>query len=209
MSTATFLKSDTTTQGTWYNGTTPIYGSDGCGIIGQGSNVSNSSITPSQGYFNYPAYATVSVAGETCYCWIDGTSAASDLEYGPPGTSNGTDSKRVAAAWFSTTAFTVDIQDGNTHQIALYFLDYSNQGREQTIQITDDNNANAVLDTRTLSSFSNGVWLVWSVSGKVKITFTPVTGPNAVLSGIFFDTPAAAIFAPILCRPRFEPAHYE
>ena len=44
-----------------------------------------------------------------------------------------------------------------------------------------------MLDTETLSSFVNGAYEVWTVSGHVKITITNLAGPNAVFSGLFFD----------------------
>ena len=44
-----------------------------------------------------------------------------------------------------------------------------------------------MLDTETVSSFTNGVYLNWAVQGDVVITFTHEAGVNAVLSGIFID----------------------
>lgn len=212
MSTATFLKSDAITQGTWYNGTTPVYGSDGYGIIGNSSSANNSIIPVTQGFFSYPAYATVTPASETAFCWANSASDARALEYAPPGTSNGTDTKRVEGAWYSATGFTVDVQDGSEHQIALYFWDVDGTpARSQQIQITDDNNGNAVLDTRTLNNFhTNSIWLVWNVSGKVTFNITNLnSNTNAILNGIFFDPSALAVFPPFVSRRRLKPAHYE
>jgi hypothetical protein len=33
----------------------------------------------------------------------------------------------------------------------------------------------------------NGTYLIWNISGGVKVTVTSTAGPNAVVSGIFFD----------------------
>ena len=45
----------------------------------------------------------------------------------------------------------------------------------------------AVLDTRTLSDFANGVYAVWNLKGNVVIHLTNTSpGANAVLSGLFF-----------------------
>lgn len=212
MSTATFLQQDTATQGTWYSGATPLYGADGYGIIGNAASSNNSSIPVTQGYFNYPAYATVSLASESAFCWQNSSSNAAAVEYAPPGASSGSDTKRVVAAWANASGFTLDISDGDAHQIALYFQDlfHTNQ-RTESVTITDDNNGNALLDSRTVSNFTNGVWLVWNVSGKVTFTIDHISGDNAVLSGIFFDpaTITPAVFPPFVSRPRFEPAHYE
>src|SRR6185312_7449392 len=49
----------------------------------------------------------------------------------------------------------------------------------------------AVLDSRTVSNFHTGTYLVWDVSGHIDFRFTVLGGYNAVLSGLFVD-PAAA-----------------
>ena len=54
-----------------------------------------------------------------------------------------------------------------------------------TIQGNDDATG-AVLYTRSLSSFQNGAYLVWTIQGNVKFKVVN-TGPNnAVISGLFF-----------------------
>jgi hypothetical protein len=45
------------------------------------------------------------------------------------------------------------------------------------------------LDTETISSFSGGDYLQWAVTGNVVITVKCLAGPNAVISGLFFDPP--------------------
>src|SRR5207253_9419765 len=44
------------------------------------------------------------------------------------------------------------------------------------------------------SGVSGGQYLVWNLAGRVTIRVTLTAGPNALLSGIFFATPAAATF---------------
>lgn len=199
MSEASFIKSDSATQGAWHG----VYGADGYGIIGDSSSVDNSVIPVTQGYFSYPSYAAVTLASESAYCWASNTGNVVGLEYPPPATN------RVVAAW-DAASFTIDIQDGSTHRIALYFQDYyhTNQ-RSETITITDDSTG-ATLDSRTISNFVNGVWFVWDVSGSVKFTISLVSGDNSVLSGIFFDPSPIRLFRPMLIlQRRFEPAFYE
>jgi hypothetical protein len=67
----------------------------------------------------------------------------------------------------------------------LYALDWDNQGRTESVQIIDAS-SNQVLDTRSISNFPNGVYLIWNVSGSVIVKVTCVGGPNAAISGIFF-----------------------
>ena len=55
-------------------------------------------------------------------------------------------------------------------------------------QVTISNaGSGAVLVSQTVSYFHNGVYLDFAVDGDVTITFTQISGYNAVLSGIFFD----------------------
>jgi hypothetical protein len=45
----------------------------------------------------------------------------------------------------------------------------------------------AVLDdTRKISNFLGGVYVIWNISGHVKINVTWTGGSNATLSGAFF-----------------------
>ncbi|MDQ3650902.1 MAG: hypothetical protein M3458_11645, partial [Acidobacteriota bacterium] len=94
---------------------------------------------------------------------------------------------RIAATWYSSTSFTIDVNltDGRTHQIALYCLDWDNGGRAQTIEILDAAN-NAVLDSRSISAFTQGQYVVWNLMGQVRIRVTRTAGPNAVVSGLLF-----------------------
>ena len=163
---AVFAKYDLTTEGTWKG----VYGSNGWAIADDST--------------SYPAYATVAFNGESNYVWASSTTAVQALE---SGVTNG----RVATTWYSSSSFTINVNltDGNTHQVAMYAVDWGDLGRAQTITLTDANSG-ALLDTRSISNFSNGEWLVWNLSGNVLVTVTLTGDQNAVISGIFFDPPA-------------------
>jgi hypothetical protein len=60
--------------------------------------------------------------------------------------------------------------------VALYAVDYDHGSRAET-----------VLDTRTLSGFVGGVYLVWDLTGNVTLRVTNTGPQNAVVSGLFFD----------------------
>src|SRR5262249_7906988 len=96
-------------------------------------------------------------------------------------------SDRIAATWYSSTSFTVDINltDGRTHRLGAYFLDWDTTSRSERVEVLDAATG-SVLDTRTVSSFHNGEYLVWNLSGPVKLRITRLAGPNGVLSGLFF-----------------------
>jgi alpha-tubulin suppressor-like RCC1 family protein len=161
---ASFVKADTSTQGNWMG----VYGSD-ASAIANGPQSAN------------PSYGTFAVQQQLNWTWASSTADTRALE-----TDNQGD--RIAAAWYSPAAFNFDVNltDSNPHQVALYVLDWDGQGRAETIQIADASNPSNVLNTQAVSSFGNGIYLVWTITGHVTITVTPSTGPNGVVSGIFF-----------------------
>jgi xanthomonalisin len=159
---------DTVTQGTW----TGKYGVNGAVIA-------NDLNSP-------PAYATLSLTGESTATWASSTTDVRALQ-----TASGA-STRIASTYYSSSSYTinVDLKDGNSHRIALYLLDWDTTTRAETISITDADN-NVVLDTESYSGFHNGEYAAWNVQGHVIIKVTKTGGSNAVVSGIFFDPPAA------------------
>jgi hypothetical protein len=160
-STASFLKSDPTTQGFW-RGT---YGAYGYNVVGDS--------------VSYPSFAAVNVAGQLQWTWAASTTDVRALQ-------KASASDRVAATWYSPSSFTIDVNltDGQPHQVALYCVDFDSQNRAQTISVL--NPSGAVLDTRSISGFTNGQYLVWNVSGHVTFKLTSTGGANAVVSGVFF-----------------------
>jgi hypothetical protein len=169
--TATLVSTNTTTHGNWIG----TYGSQGYDIIGSTASI--------------PSYATVTPSGQATWTWVASTTDLRALK-----TANGT--SRIAAAWYSATSFAVDVDltDGLTHDVELYFLDWGGNTRGEQVTITSAATG-AVLNTETVSSFNTGVYLEWAISGNVLITITRTAGANAVLSGLFFDpatTPAVA-----------------
>ena len=85
----------------------------------------------------------------------------------------------------------VNLTDGQSHNLELYLLDYGSTSRSEQI-VFSDANTHAVLSTQSVSSFSTGVYMDYTISGNVLITITKTGGDNAVLSGLFFDPMAPA-----------------
>jgi hypothetical protein len=102
-------------------------------------------------------------------------------------------SDRVAATWYSGSSFTVNVNftDGQTHRMAIYCVDWNYAGRTQNVDVLDGQTG-VVLDTRHLSAFSNGQYLVWNVGGHITLRFTNTGASNAVVSGIFFGGAATS-----------------
>ncbi len=169
--TVTFLKTDTTTKGNWR----VAYGAQGYNVIGD--------------LASNPSYAAPSPSGQAYFTWASSSTDIRALQK----PSNPSD--RIAANWFTTGSFTIDLNttDQLTHQVALYCLDWDNKARVQTVDVLDV--SGKVLNTRSVSGFSGGVYLVWNISGHVILRITNA-GVNGVVSGVFFGgaPPATANF---------------
>jgi hypothetical protein len=161
--TASFVGADAATQGSWIG----TYGAQGYDILSGGGGL--------------PGHATVAMSGQSYYTWTSSTTDARALE-------NPAATGRSATCWLSYSSFTIDVKlgDGLAHDLALYALDWDRAGRSEQIQVISAATG-AVLDTETVSSFSGGEYLQWSVSGHVVIKVTNLGPGNAVLSGLFLD----------------------
>jgi hypothetical protein len=166
--TATFLRTDLSTQGSWKG----VYGADGYALANDRT--------------SYPAYARATFGQQQSWTWSGSNTDPRALQKGASSTD------RLAACWFSTGTFSIDVDlvDGLAHEIALYSLDWDSQARVQTVELADATTA-AVLDRQTISGFSAGRYAIWRVSGHVVIRITR-TGPNSsAVSGIFFGSTSA------------------
>ena len=139
---------DATTQGNWKG----IYGSDGYAVIGDST--------------NYPAYAQVAPSRERPMCGQRKPPIRAPCSAASP-------AGRIAATWYGSTSFTVDVNltDGNPHRLALYNLDWDSTARAQRVDILDASSG-SVLDSRSVTSFNGGQYLVWTLSGHVTIPLT-------------------------------------
>jgi hypothetical protein len=162
--TASFVGADTTGQGNWQQ----EYGNQGSIFVDAPA--------------SFPPYATVTLSDQSRYVWASNTTDVRGL--------TNPDGGRVAATWYAAKSFSVnvDVKDGQTHQVALYFLDWEHDNRSEQVDVL--NSAGQVIDSRTVSSFSGGEYLVWNISGNVTFRITRLSGPNVVMSGIFFGGPS-------------------
>jgi hypothetical protein len=158
---AAYVRTDTTTKGDWM------------ATYGQDSSV----------YYGMPPiyvdYAEVALNGGTPFIWSDTTTDIRALS------KNNQDTRRLATTWYAADELTLDltIYTEEFHCVALYFLDWDQQGRIEQVTLTDA--AGNVLDQRSVDTFSNGKYLVWNARGSVHARIRRVAGVNVVLSGIF------------------------
>ncbi len=161
------MKDDLSTAGNWYT----AYGADGYSLAASSQSL--------------PSYATFTQSNASLYTWASNPTDARALAV--PGAG------RIAATWYNTSfSLNIAFNDGKTHLVALYAVDYSNQNRAETIQIADPS-TNNTLDSESLANFSGGVYLLWNITGQVQINVTSTAGPNAVISGVFFGNGGTSI----------------
>lgn len=167
--TATFVKSDLATLGNWRG----VYGAQGYNIVGDSVQL--------------PSSIAVTPIDHAQWMWSVSNPDPRALQK-----SSGTSG--VAAAWYTPQplgSFSIDVNstDGQTHQIALYMVDWDRRGRAQIISILDAV-TNETLDTpREVSAFNEGKYLIWNFRGHIRIVITNTAGPNAVVSGVFLTPP--------------------
>ncbi|MFN7140177.1 MAG: chitobiase/beta-hexosaminidase C-terminal domain-containing protein, partial [Limisphaerales bacterium] len=153
---AKFIRADTTTRGTWKG----VYGSEGYTIVGNAMKI--------------PTYTQAYPFGKTDWIWQFSTTNINGLQ-------KETGSDRILAVWTAPSSFTVEIniRDNQRHRLSLYFCDWDNRGRTQDVEIIDVQTGK-VLNKQSLSSFSNGRYLTWEVSGNIRVRVTRTGPSNAV-----------------------------
>jgi hypothetical protein len=175
---AKFLRSDTATHGNWNQQPptmppTAVYGSMGYALAANPP-VINKPV-------GLASLQDVIALDEFHYA--PGTPRDLNNPVGPPAT--------LSDVWYTRVGnrFSIDLDFSNydSHQIAVYCAMWDGQPRTQTIRILDGDSPASEFDPQTVSAFDSGVYLVWQVIGHVIIEVTKGTGPNAVISGIFFD----------------------
>jgi hypothetical protein len=164
---ATWIGSDTATQGTW----TGTYGANGY-MIANGPSIA-------------PSYAAASVVGNLFnFTWAGNTSDVRALQM------SAGSSSRIASMYGTFKVdpfeFHVTMTDGNAHNVSLYLLDWDSFNRPETVSIIDPS-SNQVLDSQTFTSYHDGIWATWSIKGNVVIRVTPIGEIYAAASGIFFN----------------------
>lgn len=182
-------ESDTTTQGNWSG----VVGGDGQVIAGDSTNL--------------PPSILVAFANAGFQAWEIPSSDPRALRR-----SVGTE--RVAAAWGGGDRWTADLRflDGELHRVRLYFLDWDNRGRTQTVEV-QDGASGQILDRRELAHFESGVYLGLVARGHVRLVFSGAAAAGgAVLSGLFFDesrnqAPTVTLISPSLAETYVVPTN--
>jgi len=171
VSTAQFVFADRSTLGNWKG----VYGTLAYAVFGQAT--------------NFPAGTALAVSHAAYYPFATNTTDPRALE----SVSSTNPTNRFSACVYDANAMTFDVSLplGPTNQLALYLMEPGGGRTEQVELIRPD--TGAVLDTQTVSALSNGVYLLWQVTGPVRARVTRVAGANAVVSGVFVGSPQSQL----------------
>jgi subtilisin family serine protease len=163
-----FDGTDTTTGGNW---TASSYGQTASFLIGASFPGINVATDP-----------RISLTGGTEVVRASRDPAALEVNSGT------TSNPRIAGYDFTTSSMTVTYTPSDTldHQLSLYFADYENDHRVESVTVINTATG-AVLDKQVVSNFRHGKYLTYDVRTPVSIVITNMGYPNAVLSGVFLD----------------------
>jgi len=176
--TVAFLGFDDSTKGAWKH----RYGSDGYVVIGASQSL--------------PSYVQMNYINGAEHVWVPKTTDVQALQ-------EPTGDTRVAAQRAAGLHEIIDLNmaDGNSHDVALYIVDWDRVGRWAAVDVIDPG-SRKVLDSRNVTSFGNGRYLKYRISGHVQFRITNVwtkrytASPDAGFSGIFFDPTGTASTEP-------------
>ena len=164
-----YVGTNTAHQGNWVN----FYGSSGAYVVGEST--------------SFPSFVNVTQTGGAPVVLSNSTKDLAGLQRVSDPT------QRVSAYEATAGVESINLQftDGHVHETTIYAADLDHQKRIETIAIYDTA-TNTLLNYQTISNFNKGQYLTWDLRGSVTMVITKGSGPNAVYSGLFFDTPAAA-----------------
>jgi len=160
-----FVSEDRSTLGNWKG----VYGTQGQLIFGAVTNLA------------------VTLSASSYLTFSDNSPNPNALEH--PGTVAVTN--RFFAAQYSGTEFYVDVTlpTGPTNRLAVYAVEPGG-GRIERVDLIEITTG-TVLDSRVIGGLTNGTYLVWDVTGPVRVRCTRVGGSNTMLSGVFVGTTPA------------------
>jgi Bacterial Ig domain len=157
-----FVGEDAVTKGNWK----PYYGSDGQYLAG--------------GAQHAPAYGRAFGFGEVFTNW-------NTTVWDPRPLASYAATSRQFTAWNGGDVM-LEVADNAWHQLAIYCVDGDRLERKQCITVVDASNNN-VLDSRELSNFGDGRYLVWNFRGSIRLKAQRLSLASAAISGIFFGPP--------------------
>lgn len=94
---------------------------------------------------------------------------------------------RDPIACFQTMTIDIKLAEECEYEFSLYFLDWDNQSRRTAIEVFDLKTKNMITPVQIVDNYSMGKYMTFRYSKSVRFRINHVRGPNAVVSGLFFD----------------------
>ena len=86
-----------------------------------------------------------------------------------------------------TMTIDVKVSGDQPHRLAIYFLDWDQQKRRSAVEIFDAETLRLLAPVKLIKDYKNGKYLIFTYSKSIRIRVNQVRGPNAAVSGLFFD----------------------
>ncbi len=167
------LGQDDTTSGNWGG----VYGKDGYVLMDYDNNGTN--------HENLPSY----VQSVTCKRgkFTQWTNDVSDTRVLASDGRN--EDARNAGAYYDRCSMFVDIRLKQPHpyRVAAYVVDYDRHDRQQAVDIYNLPTLILAAPTQAVREFQKGKYVIFDCHDSVRLRFDTISGPNSVVSGIFFD----------------------
>ncbi|HEV2453477.1 MAG TPA: alpha-L-rhamnosidase C-terminal domain-containing protein, partial [Verrucomicrobiae bacterium] len=167
---------DDTTHGNWGG----VYGKDGYLLLGYDGDGTNREQLP-------PYVQSVTVRSGKFTQW------ATDISDGRALASNDrNEGARNAAAFYRDWTVLVDIRLKQPHpfRVAAYAVDFDHKDRQEAADIYNLPALTLAAPTQAVRDYQDGKYVIYDCHDSVRLRFDNVRGPNAVVSGIFFDPTA-------------------
>ena len=180
---AQFVSDDNFTKGNWEG----KYGNDGfvlCNYYGNGKDEKQlPSYISSIDFFRVFPRNEKHVPDNTV--WEMGTLDIRALSRG-----NGDNEIRNATSYSNsgtTMTTTIQVDGTKNYQVALYFVDWNNEGLKQAVEMFDAETLNMIAPVKMVDNFNGGKYLIYTYNKSVKFRIDNIMGSRISLSGIFFD----------------------
>ena len=166
---------DDTTKGNW-GGT---YGNDGYVLFGYDGDKTNREDLPA-----YVQSVTILPRAAAVTQWArdvnDSRALASESR---------NEETRNAATLFNRNTLLVDIRLKQPHpyRLAAYAVDFDRKDREEAVDIYNLPALTRAAPTQDIREYRDGKYVIFECRDSVRLRFDTIRGPNAVVSGLFFD----------------------
>jgi alpha-L-rhamnosidase len=173
------LSQDDTTKGNWGG----VYGKDGYVLFDYDGGKTNREQLPS-----YVESLTIKPRSVTDTQWVRDVHDPRALA--PDSQNEGT---RNAATLYNRNTLLVDIRLKQPHpfRLAAYAVDFDRQGRQEAADIYNLPALTLAAPTQAIREYQDGKYVIFECHDSVRLRFDTIRGPNAVVSGIFFDPDSA------------------